>query len=307
MKYYLFIFLFFSTIGIYSQNLVPNYSFEDTLHCPTAPSQMNLAIPWFQPTTGTPDYFNECSTGAGIPVPGGYQYPRTGQAFAGVIFFAFSSFREYIETALTSPLIAGKQYNVSFYVNLSERSNYAIDAIGLYFSTDSVTSSNNQNLSYQPQIKNTDGNILNDTANWLLISGEYTATGGEKYITIGNFKNNANTDSLFLGGGGGAVSYYYIDDISVVLSDSTIGIKEQNQPTTQLSTYPNPANPIFTIQLPTQQTFTLSVTDITGRTVYTSKNATGNITIDCSDFSSGVYFVKAVNERTVLTGKVVKE
>jgi hypothetical protein len=112
---------------------------------------------------------------------------------------------------------------------------------------------------------------------------------------------------LFLGGGGGAVSYYYIDDISVVLSDSTIGIKEQNQPTTQLSTYPNPANPIFAIQLPTQQTFTLSVTDITGRTVYTNKNATGNITVDCSDFSSGVYFVKAVNERTVLTGKVVKQ
>ena len=74
-----------------------------------------------------------------------------------------------------------------------------------------------------------------------------------------------------------------------------------------LKIFPNPSNNILNIVFPIQQTFQLSVTDITGRTVYTNKNATGNITVDCSDFSSGVYFVKAVNERTVLTGKVVKQ
>jgi hypothetical protein len=155
----------FIRVTLFAQNLVPNYSFEDTLHCPTTPSQINFVPPWFSPTTETPDYFNGCSSTSSVPANGGYQFARTGQAYAGFILFASSSYREYTETALTSPLIAGKQYNVSFYVNLSERSNYAIDAIGLYFSTDSVTSSNNQNLSYQPQIKNTDGNILNDTTN----------------------------------------------------------------------------------------------------------------------------------------------
>ena len=34
---------------------------------------------------------------------------------------------------------------------------------------------------------------------------------------------------------------------------------------------------------------------------------TGNITIDCRGFGPGVYFVKAVNERTVLTGKLIKQ
>lgn len=71
--------------------------------------------------------------------------------------------------------------------------------------------------------------------------------------------------------------------------------------------FPNPSTSTFTIQLPTQQSFTLSVIDITGRKVFENKNASGTISIDASEFSSGVYFVKAVNERTVLIGKMVKE
>jgi len=74
-----------------------------------------------------------------------------------------------------------------------------------------------------------------------------------------------------------------------------------------IKVFPNPSTSTFTIQLPTQQNFTLSVIDITGRRVYSTKNATGNIKVEASGFSSGVYFVKAVNERTVLTSKMVKE
>lgn len=306
MKYCLFI-LFFLIIKVHSQNLVPNYSFEDTLHCPSMGGQMNLAPPWFQPTTGTPDYFNECSSTSGVPTNGGYQYAKTGKAYAGFILFAFTSFREYIEVPLISTLLAGKNYCVSFYVNLSERSNVAIDAIGLYFSNDSITSNSYFNLPYQPQVKNSDENVLNDTANWVLISGDYIAVGEEKYITIGNFKNNADTDSLFLGGGGGSVAYYYIDDVSITLCDTSgVGIKE-NISINTIKVFQNPSNETFNISLPNQQTFHVQVIDITGRKVHERKNATGTIKVDCSGFSSGVYFVKALNEKIVLTGKMVKE
>lgn len=311
MKEYITIFLFFFSIKIYSQNLVPNYSFEDTLHCPTNPSQINFVPPWFTPTTGTPDYFNECSVTSGIPnANGGYQYAKTGKAHAGCILFAFSSYREYISTSLSSSLVAGQKYFVSFYVNLSEKSNYAIDAIGCYFSNDSVIRNDYYNITYQPQIANPNSNIISDTANWVLISGKYTAMGGEKYITIGNFKNNANTDSLFLGGLGGAIAYYYIDDICVSTDSMTCngitGVKEQSI-SSQITIYPNPSNSTFNIQLPNQQDFALSITDIAERNVYENKNASGNITIDASGFSTGVYFIKVVNQRTVLTGKVIKE
>ena len=56
---------------------------------------------------------------------------------------------------------------------------------------------------------------------WNEITGEFTATGGEKYLTIGNFNsfNHSNVvethaENTVLPG-----AYYYIDDISVVCLD----------------------------------------------------------------------------------------
>lgn len=110
--------------------------------------------------------------------------------------------------------------------------------------------------------------------------------------TNGNFSMSDTTGALRLG----------IDAISL---SSANGIKEYNP--IFISVYPNPSNSTFAIQLPVQHSFLLSIIDITGRTVYTNKNATGTVTIDASSYNAGVYFVKAVNERTVLTGKLVKQ
>lgn len=93
---------------------------------------------------------------------------------------------------------------------------------------------------------------------------------------------------------------------NTIMADSTLGIQE-NMLMSPIKIYPNPSSSTFIIKLPTHQGFSLSVTDITGRTVYTNKNASEAITIDASGFSSGVYFIKAINQRTLLTGKLVKE
>lgn len=85
------------------------------------------------------------------------------------------------------------------------------------------------------------------------------------------------------------------------------GINEPDNKSISIKIYPNPAQQSFNIELPQQQNFNLFVYDVTGRKVYQRTNATGTINIDAGGFSSGIYFVKAVNERTVLTGKVVKE
>ncbi len=75
----------------------------------------------------------------------------------------------------------------------------------------------------------------------------------------------------------------------------------------QLQIYPNPAQQSFTVELPQQQNFNLLVYDVTGRKVYQRTNIIGTVTIDCSNFNAGVYFVKAINERTVLTDKLIKQ
>lgn len=73
----------------YAQNLVPNYSFEDTLQCPIGNgiSPITYSPPWFSPTNSTANYFNSCNNFSwGVPNNvGGIQYARTGKSYAGII------------------------------------------------------------------------------------------------------------------------------------------------------------------------------------------------------------------------------
>lgn len=96
-------------------------------------------------------------------------------------------------------------------------------------------------------------------------------------------------------------------DYSNTTYNCETGINEVDNSELTMKIYPNPSNSPFDIQLPTQQGFSLSVIDITGKIVYTNKNAIGSMKIDASSFSSGVYFVKAINEKVILTGKLIKE
>ena len=135
----------FFTCGVCSgQNLVPNASFEDTVACPISyshhlPTEYNAVInapPWFIPTWGTSDYFNQCNDSI-VSVPlnfRGYQPAKTGFAYMG-IFTALGYYREYISAPLLTSLQAGTVYYASMFVSLA-CTNCATgsDRIGMYFS-----------------------------------------------------------------------------------------------------------------------------------------------------------------------------
>lgn len=123
-------------------NLVPNPSYETNSLCPDSLSQSDRAVPWNTPTTGSPDYYSACATGgSGVSVPSntfGSQTARTGVAYAGIIVRPVNDYREYVEVALTQPLLAGQIVRVEFWVSLPEGSRDAIDRIGAYLSSGSV-------------------------------------------------------------------------------------------------------------------------------------------------------------------------
>ena len=223
------IILFRCTLCFSQTNLVPNWSFEDTLHCPTGNTQIYNAPPWYKTTPqSSPDYFNACAntytTGVSVGVPSnfpGYQFARTGQAYIGIDLYTKTfALREYVSVRLKDTLIPNKKYCVEFYVSLSDSSQYAISSIGCYFSKDSLTDTN-LILPYNPQVFNPSNNIISDKQSWTKISGTFISLNGEKYITIGNFNSDANSDSSYVGGGNGyTFAYYYIDDVSVYLCDT---------------------------------------------------------------------------------------
>lgn len=213
-KIILILFMFCLPKILGAQNLVPNGSFEDKIQCPYNISQIDFARFWFQPfqNGSSTDYSNKtCPFQPCI-------FPRTGFSVAGIHCFegpASAEWREYIEGTLINPLDSGKSYCVSFHVKLTSLSNYAIDCIGMFFSKDSVRFIAPPML-YDtiPQIKNPSNSFLFDTTNWMKIFGSFTANGGEKFITIGNFYNNFNTNYSVLSQPIER-SYYWVDDISV--------------------------------------------------------------------------------------------
>lgn len=227
----LFLLFSFVSLNLSAQNLVPNPSFETNTSCTAGiPGLVN----WINPDTATPDYYHACSPslfGQGFSVPNnamGHQLARTGDAYVGMIAYEdapifgcpasilATGWREYIEVQLTSPLVAGVTYCAQYYVNLSNSSRYSTDAHGMYFSTSPVTNVQTATaLNFTPQVTNTTGQ-LNDTLGWTKVSGTYTATGGEQYIIIGNFKNDQNTNvQCFNSNQFFAFAYYLIDDVFV--------------------------------------------------------------------------------------------
>ena len=219
--------LFLCNLSLVAQeNLVPNFSFETYSACPTNADQFSNTTDWFSPNAQLPDYYNTCQlipSTYGIPfTANGYQKSKSGEAFAGINVFGNGPLlrREYIEVGLTTPLKEDTDYLVTFYVSLANYATVGITQLGAYLSSVPVTDTSSKELSYTPQVVSAAGYYLTDTSAWIKISAIYTALGGEKYITIGNFKNDSLTDTLHVDTAP-ARSYYFIDDISVIQSDST--------------------------------------------------------------------------------------
>ena len=149
----------------------------------------------------------------------GTQTPHGGQAYAGAYawissFYRYGEYREYIETPLQSPLVAGT-YEVSFWVSLADNCLYAVDNLGAHLSVGPITSTHKRALPFPPQVRNAAGRFLTSTNGWMLIQGTFTTSGGENYLTIGNLYDDLNTPILVAGGNLFLLSYYFIDDVTV--------------------------------------------------------------------------------------------
>jgi hypothetical protein len=316
MKRLLVILTFISGLALGQINLVPNPSFETYTSCPTGQSQINRTGNWYMPGAGTSDYFNSCFTiitpsiNMGVPANSlgtqiGFQ---NSLGYAGLYAWLdyFTPYREYIQTKLTATLTASQKYFVSMNVSLADSSMCATDDIGLYFSQSPITQSGYNVINVVPQISNPSGLFLTDNINWKKISGSFIAAGNEEYITIGNFKNDANTDTLFAGlPCASNASYYYIDNICVS-TDSTLcnvftGFREFSKKNYEIF-YPNPTSGNIIINL--TETSTIKLIDRFGQILMTIENFNEN-KLDLSGFSDGIYFIQIQSGNETSFSKIV--
>lgn len=208
--------------AVFSQNLVPDGSFEDYKRCPSSITSSIRKFPllnWYIPTHGTSDYFNKCCRHDGCTVPRnayGTQEPRTGDGYVGILSKRIYS--EYVSSELKHSLKKDREYYVEFWVSLAEDCKFSSRRIGLYFSTGKPTViSTTKPLSWEPQVVSS--SFITEVEQWVKISGTFKANGNEKFITIGCF-HNGSKDFCKVKKSRERTAGYYIDDVLVVDIDS---------------------------------------------------------------------------------------
>ncbi len=305
----LFFCLLMPNIGLAQMNLVPNPSFEDTTGCPQWLGDF-FAESWQSPTYGSPDFFHTCSTGQlGVPQNVfGWQQPRTGLAYAGghASDFSGASGREYIQCRLNQPLEVGEKYEVSFWISRADSATKACDNIGAYFSSMPVSALNAYNLPFLPQVISQPNSPVTDATDWIQVIDTFTAVGGEEYLTIGIFTDDANTNWIPTLVGFFPEPYYYIDDVSVekVLVSSVNEILRK-----EISVFPNPTVDFIDINFPSLTgSYTVSVYDVSGRQILQISDISQSTKrLDVSQAKPGLLLVRIEHNNQSYQYKIVKQ
>lgn len=204
------------------ENLVPNGGFEQHVDCPAQREDLRVARAW-RIAAYTPDCYMVCGTGtAAVPVNEmGTQWPHGGEAYGG--FWAYvipgNDYREFLSIQLKDSLQRGQRYQVSLWLSLAEVSNVALCGLKVRASA---------HLPANPRVAPAPGEfavdmeadgVLQDRNGWQPLRATFTAQGGERYLTIGNYRQEADDCLIEIGGNSlrykaaQKAAYYYVDDV----------------------------------------------------------------------------------------------
>jgi len=304
----------------WGQNLVGNGSFEDTIECPNGPNEIQYSAGWSSYRI-TPDYFNSCANGynyglGGVPDNAwGSQEAYNGNAYAalGTYNTTQPNSREFIGRELSQLLTIGTKYFVSAYVSRCDNINQAgaTNNFGFTFFLVQYSYGNPAPINNFSHV-HCDSIIFNKNG-WTRVAGSFIADQAYQYIAIGNFYDDAHTDTadIFLD------AAYYVDEVCVS-TDSlfclvpTGIIKEQVN--SRLTISPNPVQNLLTINFLSPSALasgeTIAVYDVAGRKIVlptTFINNKAELTI--TTLPNGIYLLQIINNITGVSevGKFVKE
>lgn len=318
----LFILLLCLPSFLQAQNLVPNPGFEDTISCPSNISNSfgneiyNLSG-WF-PSGRSPDYFNSCAVyhqsqnQASVPQNGyGYQFAKDGSGYIGLYTVRLTStvlnYREYVGIQLSQPLEIDSQYFCTFYVSAAYDNFQLVwtfsNKLGIFLSNTYYESLNNP-LTFNNNPTAFSDSIISDTTNWTLMQFVFTADSAYNYFYIGNFFENALTDTIQTMPGGSG-SYYYIDRVCLSKSSScntTSSLDDQSSISPKPVIFPNPTKDFIYFNYPLNtKAFIYDNSNRLLKTFYIGK---GFNKVDIEELKNGIYFF--YTEDRSIVEKIIK-
>ncbi|TNE54879.1 MAG: T9SS type A sorting domain-containing protein [Bacteroidetes bacterium] len=317
MKKTLFLFsllCFWFNVSLLGQNLVPNPSFEEYSNCPDWENQIERADNWLN-FGNTPDYFNSCAS----PIQPSYSTPRNtvgfqtplhGSSYAGMLSYEDSTnYKEFIGSLLISPLKKGKKYYVSFNVS-SEVNELGINCVsngmGIKFSTVPYDQNNMPSLTNDATVFS--NAIVDDTSNWVKLSGSFVADSNYSYVIIGNFFDDAsiNIQSIVPNNPFCGYAYFFVDDICVsedsLTCNKTNEIIEKNTRFKISIDYNNYLS-CESHNLP----YDLELYDLMGKRMFYEEKVSENLfKVDLTSYETNVFIVKLSSGSNFSTFRIIK-
>lgn len=198
--------MFFSSAQT-RKNLVPNGGFE--AHKNKKNTNISNAAPW--KGVATVDYYQEILKQDTSRFKG----PHSGGACAGLRFQL--KYKEFIYVKLLEPLKAGKVYHFEAYFRLLSISPHSLKHMGVFMSKKPYVFSDKIDTTNSLYVYNKKG--LSNHFDWIKLDGDYTAKGGERYITLGNFVKKTKRDMYKMDKSKifktFHEAYYFFDDVSM--------------------------------------------------------------------------------------------
>jgi hypothetical protein len=253
-----------------------------------------MAPDWLRQHRATCDSYSSCAdfnSRENVPAVDGVSniterriLSRNGEGMAGIYTLTNdqqTDWHEYIQAPLTTPLIPGEPYLVSYYVsNLAYNGRVSTNGFGALFTTGPHVQTDFHTITLPPQL--IDMRVI-ASEEWVNICGIVIPDEPWDHITIGSFLNYDQYSFLgdayngFIGS-----AYYFIDDVVVAqVTDPgciTTAVEElpedrgtQGTIGDNLRIYPNPANDRVNIVADATlfgEPGVIEVFDVTGKRVY---------------------------------------
>ncbi|NNK80433.1 MAG: hypothetical protein HKO93_02960, partial [Flavobacteriales bacterium] len=207
-------------------NFVPDASFEYTNDEPCGWNQGlgkfdNWMQFWTSPTQTTPDLFSTRVSNTCWSHPAKHssnrQRPKDGDNMVGIKCFGTGGtetyWHEYVQVQLKEPLKEDTLYYLEFYANASNRASRICNNIGALVHKEQISTRDRKPLYITPTI-NSEKKVKQSLLGWKKISGVFRASGGEEFVSIGNFYRDDETDSERLETGKDG-AYYYLDEVTL--------------------------------------------------------------------------------------------
>jgi len=202
-----------------------------------------------------------------------YGSAQQGFYFVGLAVDITNTLNDAFSMKLTSPLIAGHTYTLSFYNR--KDSAYNSNQIEIGYSADSLT--------FGTPI----GTATALTTTWVMSSFTFTPAFNCQFITVRTIV--------------GSYGWNFVDDFAIT---ETTGLTESDPSTYALQIFPNPTSGFISIiSDKSYNIISASIKDIRGKTVLASEDHT----LDLTALNHGIYLIEIFTNKGLIIKRIIRD